>query len=45
MNWAISIFEAIVTLALLHYVVKGRHVYDGLMEYVRKGVWVDLRTS
>lgn len=38
MNWAILIFGAIIILALLDYVVRGRHVYEGPVEYVRKGV-------
>jgi len=38
MNWAIVMFGGIIILALLHYAVKARHVYDGPVEYVRKGV-------
>lgn len=36
MNWACLIFGAIVILSIVYYMVKGRHVYDGPVAYVRK---------
>lgn len=36
MNWNILIYGAVVLLSTLYYFVKGRHVYDGPVEYVRK---------
>ena len=38
MNWAIVIFGGIVILALVHYVAQARKVYDGPVEYCRKGI-------
>lgn len=38
MNWACLMFGATIIFALLYYVIKGRRVYDGPVEYVRKGV-------
>lgn len=38
MNWCVVMFVGVVALALLHYMVQGRHVYAGPVEYVRKGV-------
>lgn len=36
MNWTILIYGGVLVFALLHYVVKARHVYVGPVEYVRK---------
>ena len=36
MNWAILVYGATIIGALLYYFFKGRHVYDGPVEYVRK---------
>lgn len=36
MNWNILIYGAVVLLSTLYYFVKGRHIYDGPVEYVRK---------
>lgn len=38
MNWTILLFGAVVIFALVHYVVAARRVYDGPVEYVRKGM-------
>ena len=38
MNWAIAIFGGVIVLSLVYYAVKARHVYDGPIEYVRKGM-------
>lgn len=36
MNWNILIYGAVVLLSTLYYFIKGRHTYDGPVEYVRK---------
>ena len=38
MNWSILIYGVVMIGALLHYFFKGRYVYDGPVEYVRRGV-------
>jgi choline transport protein len=38
MNWTILIYGVVMIAALGHYYFKGRHVYDGPVEYVRKGI-------
>src|SRR5271163_4939541 len=38
MNWTIMIYGVVMLAALGHYYFKGRHVYDGPVEYVRKGI-------
>jgi len=38
MNWNILIYGAVVIFALVYYYWKGRYLYDGPVEYVRKGV-------
>jgi choline transport protein len=38
MNWTILIYGVVMIGALAHYWFKGRFVYDGPVEYVRKGV-------
>lgn len=38
MNWTCLMFGATILFALLDYVIRGRHVYDGPVEYVRKGM-------
>ncbi|KAJ9618854.1 hypothetical protein H2203_008670 [Taxawa tesnikishii (nom. ined.)] len=35
-NWNILIFGAVVVLSGLYFLIKGRHVYDGPVAYVRK---------
>lgn len=36
MNWSILMFGGTMILSLVYYLVKGRNVYVGLVEYVRK---------
>lgn len=36
MNWACLIFGFVVIWSILYYLVKGRHVYEGPVAYVRK---------
>lgn len=36
MNWSILIYGVVVLFSLLYYFLKGRHVYVGPVEYVRK---------
>ena len=36
MNWDILIFGMVVLLSVFYYVIRGRHTYDGPVEYVRK---------
>ncbi|KAK4981162.1 hypothetical protein LTR28_003411 [Elasticomyces elasticus] len=38
MNWAILIFGVIVIFFLVYYYIKGRHDYEGPVEYIRKDV-------
>jgi choline transport protein len=38
MNWTILIYGVVMIGALGHYWFRGRYVYDGPVEYVRKGV-------
>jgi choline transport protein len=38
MNWSILMYGVVVIGALLHYYFQGRYLYDGPVEYVRKGV-------
>ena len=38
MNWTIMMYGVVMVAALGHYYFKGRHVYDGPVEYVRKGI-------
>ncbi|OCL02253.1 hypothetical protein AOQ84DRAFT_401335 [Glonium stellatum] len=38
MNWSRLIYAAVVTISLLYYAFKGRHTYEGPIEYVRKDV-------
>jgi len=38
MNWTILIYGVIMIAALGHFWFKGRFVYDGPVEYIRKGV-------
>lgn len=37
MNWAILGYGSVIIFALVYYVFRGRHVYVGPVEYVRKG--------
>jgi choline transport protein len=39
MNWSILMFGAVCIISLVYYYFKGRYVYDGPVEYVRKGVY------
>lgn len=38
MNWACLVYGVVVIFAFGYYLVKGRHEYDGPVEYVRKDV-------
>ena len=38
MNWSILMFGSVCVFSLLYYYWKGRYVYDGPVEYVRKAV-------
>jgi len=38
MNWNILIYGVVVIGSLLHYLFQGRYMYDGPVEYVRKGI-------
>jgi len=35
MNWAILVYGAVLVFAWAYYMVKGRHEYDGPVNYVR----------
>lgn len=37
MNWAALGYGAVIIFALIYYAIRGRHVYVGPVEYVRKG--------
>lgn len=37
MNWASLGYSSVIIFALVYYVLRGRHVYVGPVEYVRKG--------
>ena len=36
MNWAILVYGVVVIFAFTYYIFKGRHEYDGPVEYIRK---------
>lgn len=38
MNWAILMFGGVIIFALAYYLVTARKIYDGPVEYVRKGI-------
>ena len=37
MNWAVLGYGSVIILALVYYVFRGRYIYVGPVEYVRKG--------
>jgi drug/metabolite transporter (DMT)-like permease len=36
MNWSVVIYCGVLTLSLVYFLLKGRHVYVGPVEYVKK---------
>ena len=36
MNWACVVYSGVLLLALVYYLLRARHKYDGPVEYVRK---------
>ncbi len=37
MNWAVLGYGSVLIFALVYYICRGRHVYVGPVEYIRKG--------
>jgi choline transport protein len=36
MNWSILVYGVIIVVSLIYFYFRGRHVYAGPVEYVRK---------